>query len=462
MINLAKQLPLLNPEIILGKTVEGEAAICTDSRQYRTGEIFWGLVGENFDGFQYVEKVISQGACILVFQSTPSNLKLAQKLSIQFPTLQFIGFNDSLKALQKLSQLHRSNWYQTNKHIIGITGSNGKTTTKEMLFFLLDGIFPQKVSMTKGNLNNHIGVPLTLCALKKEQEIAVVEMGTSGFNEISFLCDLAMPTSGIITNIGSGHIEFFKTQEMILKEKSALMDAVLKTNEKGFFILNENDKFLRTLINPIHSKKCIFSSKLCSIKEESFSLKFDNEEVIIENKGIYGLHLQTNLALCLFLCLNLFPDKKNKLFELARMVVLPKNNRAEWHLDNTPKYFLDAYNANPHSMKASLETFISRMQQQKIDPSKCCFILGDMNELGDLAPTYHREIGEFIGSQTIGKILFVGRYREYYLEGCPSAQSFASKTELASWLETHVKEYESFFIKGSRSLQLESIVAHFS
>ena len=462
MINLTRHLPRLSPSSILGAKFECVAEICTDSRQYQSGEIFWGLVGENFDGFQYAEKVISAGAKVLVFQNTATNNELAKKLSTQYPNLQFIGFHDSLKALQELSHLNRNEWYRPEKHIIGITGSNGKTTTKEMLYFLLNGIFPQKVSMTKGNLNNHIGVPLTLCALKSEQEIAIVEMGTSGFKEISFLCDLALPTSGIITNIGSGHIEFFKTQEMILNEKRALMDSVLRSEEIGHFILNENDQFLRTLLNPSKSKQRVFSSKLCSLKEESFTLKFDGEEVLIENKGVYGLHLQTNLALCLFLCLNLFPDKKAKLYELARVVTLPKNNRAEWHLENSPRYFLDAYNANPHSMKASLETFISKMKQQKIDLNKCCFILGDMNELGDLAPAYHREIGQFVGTQNLGKILFVGRYREYYLEGCPAAQSFATKVELSKWLEEHVKEYESFFIKGSRSLQLESIVAHFS
>lgn len=462
MINFNKYVSRLNPKLQLGKSFDGEASICTDSRLYQSGQIFWALQGEKFDGFHYAEKVISLGAPLIVYQSTASNDELAKQLSLKNSSVQLVAFNNSLKALQDLSLLHRKSWYQGRKHIIGITGSNGKTTTKEMLFSLLNGIFPQKVSMTKGNLNNHIGVPLTLCALNPEHDIAVVEMGTSGFKEISFLCELALPTSGVITNIGSGHIEFFKTQEKILNEKRALMDSVLKSTEEGYFILNQQDKFLNTLVEPSHSKKRLFSSEAIQLKEDSFSLEINGEKVLIENKAVYGIHLQTNLALSLFLCLSLFPEKKDQLFKIARTLILPKNNRAEWHLDHTPKFFLDAYNANPHSMRASLDSFISKMKQEKIDLNKCCFILGDMNELGDLAPSYHQEVGEYIGSKNPGRILFVGRYRDFYLAGCPSAKSFPSKDELSKWLQDHAKDYESFFIKGSRSLQLESIIAHFS
>lgn len=455
MVELSAHLPGIETIAIKGPVITGQKfRVHTDSRRDFCGGLFICLSGENFDGFQFVEDVLRKKAEVIVYEYSEKKAAQVELFSAKFPDVCFVAVADSLVFLQSLARLHRQQWYREGRHVIGITGSNGKTTTKEMLSALLTNVCGEKVYWTSGNLNNHIGVPLTLLELTDQHEIAIVEMGMNHQGEISFLCDIAYPTSGIVTNIGTAHIEFLKTQENIFKEKLALMDAVLANKEPGYFILNSADEFLKTVVNDSPKMRTMWFKE---ITHQGLSYERDGQELRVVNRNIFGQHLYTNLALCLELCLCLFPKQVKELTHLANEITLPANNRTEWREKSGKIVFLDAYNANPNSMRASLELFCSKMDNQKMFADERLFVLGDMNELGEYAPEMHKEIGRQLSALGAVHVAFIGRYARDYQQGFPKGQIFTDKESFRAWYEQESRPFGAIFLKGSRSLQLESL-----
>jgi UDP-N-acetylmuramoyl-tripeptide--D-alanyl-D-alanine ligase len=440
---------------------EVELKINTDSRALKSGETFVALHGDKFDGFNYIEQVISLGAQVVIYSQKSDRDQIIQSLSGSYPEILFVETIDSLKCIQELATLYMLKWrsQKSTRKIIGITGSNGKTTHKEMIFSLLDTIFPSKVLATKGNLNNHIGVPLTIFELKDHHEIAVIEMGMNHQGEIRDLCDIAHPEHGLITNIGAAHIEFLQSMDNIFQEKVNLYKMVLKNSSgHGMFVVNADDQYLRHL--EISPGLTTYGEKEGDIKihmtDHDIAFHINGQDMLITNNNIHEHHNLKNLTGAAILAIKLFPDKAKEIAEAACNYRQPSMNRSQW-VDNI---FLDAYNANPSSMRVSIDSFVNTMKSRGISLDECYFVLGDMNELGIFAKELHFEIAAYAKSLFIHNISFIGRYRDYYMEGFNNPKSsYLLKDEFQEEWKHIRKSYKFIFVKASRSLQLESLMS---
>lgn len=446
-----------------GMPPNGHFKLCTDSRSYKSGEIFVALKGENFDGFKFIEQILKNDCPIIIYNHTELNGQMIKQLSANFYLTCFIGVSDTILYLQQIGHLHIKNWLENNpkRKVIGITGSNGKTTHKEMLFHFLNTIAPGKITATQGNLNNHIGVPLTLSSIDEEHDMAIVEMGTNHPGEIPLLARLAMPNSGLLTNIGAAHIEFFGTEENILKEKGALYRTVMEnTRGNGEFVICADDQHLHQL--PESSGLITFGETRGQIKvvceTDAITLHYADHEVRLENKLITGRHNFKNLACAFILANQLYPGHEKALVQAASLFA-PRKNRASWIEQDGKLFFLDAYNANPASMKASLLAIFENLKSKGLALENCLFVLGDMNELGEHTERLHREIGELLQNLGAEHVAFVGRYNAYYREGFLKESLYFEKREdfNQKWPELR-RQFNTFFLKASRSLQLESLL----
>lgn len=455
---LLKNISLINK--ISGNVSECELIINTDSRKFVHGEAFVALGGENFDGRQYIENVLNIGARAVVFVCDGEYETKLASWTVKYRDTMFICVTDTLKFLQGLASLHILEWknLSPNKKIIGITGSNGKTTHKEMMSYILQKIFPEKVLSTKGNLNNHIGVPLTIFGLSGNHEIAVIEMGMNHIGEIAELTAIAHPEHGMITNIGPAHIEFMKSTENIFKEKSELYNSVLKNSKGlGIFVVNADDIYLARL--PKSPGLTTYGEQNGDVKINisvpNIELTIKGKKLLITNQNISEYHNLKNLVGVAIFAMKLFPDKEQEILRAACEYTQPQMNRSQW-VDNI---FLDAYNANPSSMRTSINSFVETMKAKNISLDECYFVLGDMNELGEYAPALHKEIAEHAKNIGIKNISFIGRYRHYYLDGFPNPTSnYATKEEFYDSFKKIRKDFHFVFVKASRSLQLESLL----
>jgi len=457
---------LLTPSCIQqidGITHNTEFKICTDSRQYKHGEVFVALKGENFDAFNFIETILKKECPVIVYNHCEKNKEQIRKWAQDYYLTSFIGVSDTVLYIQQLGHLHIKNWLEQkpNRKIIGITGSNGKTTHKEMLFHFLNTIAPGKVVATQGNLNNQIGVPLTLCTVNENHDYAIIEMGTNHSGEIPLLARLAMPNCGLITNIGSAHIEFFHNEENIFKEKSSLYHVVIENTEgEGAFVICADDPFLSQL--PQSKSLVSFGENQGELRihceETSVKIDYPHQKILLQNELITGKHNLKNMA-CTFILANLLiPGYENELSEAAQKFE-PRKNRASWITQEHQTFFLDAYNANPSSMKASILAFFETAKRKNISLNETLFVLGDMNELGEHAQKFHREIGQLLLQLGAQEVAFVGRYNAYYREGFSiKCSSFNDKAEFnLAWPQLR-KKFNYFFLKASRSLQLESLL----
>lgn len=446
---------------LTGPGTEVELKVNTDSRTFRRGETFIALHGESFDGFNYVEQVLKEGAKVIVYTKNTGREEIILNFAKIYPEVLFVETSDTLKFIQELAHLYIKDWRneKADRKIIGITGSNGKTTHKEMLFSQLNALFPNQVLATKGNLNNHIGVPLTIFGLQDNHEIAIIEMGMNHKGEIDELCSIARPEHGMITNVGSAHIEFMHSMENIFSEKASLYRAVLENSKgSGVFVVNADDAYLNRLEKS--SGLVTYGEKFGDIKVlidgHKISFNIDGEEVLITNNNILEHHNLKNLAGTSIFAIKLFPHKIREIEMAACAYQQPSMNRSQW-LGNI---FLDAYNANPSSMRVSIDSFVNVMRTKEVSLEECYFILGDMNELGVFAEELHREIAEHLKNQNINNITFIGRYKDYYLQGHSSPKSAYLKKEefLEEWKDIR-KSYKYVFVKASRSLQLETLMS---
>lgn len=430
-------------------------SISTDTRTYAGQALFIALAGANFDGFAFAEDVAEAGARAIVFNDNSDNRQRCKTLVSRFPKTQFLPVPDTIIFLQELSNAHLKSWKE-GRLIVGITGSNGKTTNKEMLAHLLEPIFKDSLLYTEGNLNNHIGVPLTLLRLEEKHQLVIVEMGTSNFGEIQRLCDIAEPNCGMITSIGASHLEFLINEENVFKEKRALFDYVVKQSP-GYFVCNYDDKFLRRLSGEnVQSFGCSNGDLRVSFDDITAKVTGDSLDFSFNRENLLGAHNVLNMVGCILLAKRISGNLSTVLEQAGSYI--QKQNRGQQIKWQNKQVFLDAYNANPSSMLASVEGYCEFLNNHNIPVDESFFVLGDMNELGDQAARYHEEMGRKLVDLGIKNAAFVGRYCESYLKGFNGGHSFKTVEELRGKWADLCEGYSNIFIKASRSLQLEQLV----
>jgi UDP-N-acetylmuramoyl-tripeptide--D-alanyl-D-alanine ligase len=416
------------------------AGVSTDSRKIEEGCIFFALKGENFDANDFALQAVEKGAALAVVDNT--DLEKHEK---------FIFVEDSLKALQDLAVFHRS---QFNIPVLGITGSNGKTTTKELVNAVLSKKY--RTLFTAGNLNNHIGVPLTLLRLNNSHEIAIIEMGANHVGEIGFLSSLAKPTLGLITNIGKAHIEGFGSFENIIKGKTELYDYIRSTG--GSIFLNSDNEILSGRSSGMHiltygkspeasvSGSIISSQPFLSVVARST----EHPESFPITSRLLGIYNFENIMSAVAAGLHFGVSQE----EIAGAIedYYPVNSRSQLKETERNTLILDSYNANPTSMKAAIENFSS--MESKLPK---IVILGDMLEMGDTAETEHNDIIKLTTEYPYRYVLLTG---ENFHRLCPDKSgyySFPDAQSLCEWLVIHQLTGNIILIKGSRGIQLEKV-----
>ena len=409
----------------------------TDTRKIRNNSMFFALRGDNFDGNLFAAEALKKGARYVVVDDK----KIAEKNE------SYILVKDSLQTLQNLALFHRKYLGLT---VLAITGSNGKTTTKELINSVLSKKY--RTVATKGNLNNHIGVPLTLLSMDSTTEIGIVEMGANHINEIGFLCSLANPDYGYITNFGKAHLEGFGSIEGVIQGKTELYKA-LQENKKLVF-LNADDSVQEKHLNYGHTFSFGETEK-ANVKiqydtsSSKASLKYN--ETLFESNHLIGSYNAINMAaaLCIGLYFKVhFQDIKESLKNYS-----PTNSRSQIMEAGNNTILMDAYNANPTSMYAALENFNSITT-----PKHKVAILGDMFELGEAADHEHQMIVNFVDNSSINEIYLLGDH----FQKVQTNSNFIMKFRDIESLKKHIKEgnfYNTYFlIKGSRGMALERVL----
>ena len=409
--------------------------VSTDTRKIIPGSMFFALKGDKFNANEFAQEALTQGARYAVVDDAAYQLND-----------QCLLVSDVLQTLQQLAAYHRT---KLNIPVIGLTGSNGKTTSKELINAVLAKRF--NTYATKGNLNNHIGVPLTLLAIGPTVNIAVIEMGANHVGEIALLCSIANPTHGLITNIGKAHIGTFGGYENIIKAKSELYEHLIANN--GTVFINSGNEILANLglrfkefvSYPLHGDyyKCEL------IGADPFvTVKAENGDVVASN--LVGTYNFENIAAAL--CIGKFFDVTETDANEAVSRYTPSNMRSQLVHKNGNTVILDAYNANPSSMKAAIENMAAMKANNKV------LILGDMFELEEEAETEHRAIGKMLNALPFKKILLCGKLMKWAKEEYPSAQLFETKGELIQELKSHPLTDATILVKASRGIGLETIV----
>jgi UDP-N-acetylmuramoyl-tripeptide--D-alanyl-D-alanine ligase len=416
--------------------------ITTDTRKLEKGSIFFALKGDNFDANLFAQNAIEGGcAYVIVDDETKSNGKTV-----------FLVEN-VLEALQQLAKYHRQ---QLKFPIIGITGSNGKTTNKELIYAVLSKKY--NTYATKGNLNNHIGVPLTLLALTHQHEIAIIEMGANHQGEIAMLCELSDPDYGVITNIGKAHLEGFGGIEGVRKGKSELYKHL--QNKKGKIFINGNDGVLVELSEnlskiyygeniefDIHGE--LFSNP--EFVEFKWNTKHKNsEQQPLVKTNMFGHYNFINL-LCA-VCIGNYFKVNERDINNALETYVPEMNRSQVKKTALNTIILDAYNANPSSMSLAIDNFQNQIFNNKIA------ILGDMLELGEYSNDEHEKILNQLLKGNVKKVMLVGTHFLRFKNSFLKYYFFANIGELTEFINKHKITESTILIKGSRGMHLEEVV----
>ena len=410
-------------------------SVSIDSRNIKPNDVFFAIKGLNFDGNKFAGQAIENGASHVISDDLEIS-KISDKI---------IYVNDSIQTLQELANFHRK---FIDTKIIAITGSNGKTTSKELIFSVLKSRY--KTIATKGNLNNHLGVPLTILSMNKETEIGIVEMGANHLREIDFLCNIAEPDFGYITNFGNAHLEGFKSLEGVVIGKSELY-TYLRDNDKVIFYNSENLKQSSILNNYSNSFSFGSNSKsnciLNKLKSKNcISIKY-NEESIVSN--IYGDYNFENISIAI--AIGCYFKIGVEQIKKGVESYLPENNRSQILKKRNNTIILDAYNANPSSMDLAISSF------ENINTTNKMIIAGDMFELGQESSKYHQQIINYLEklSNTLTYVVGVNFCKTNHSK---KIKSFPSTKELINNIsKLNISNY-SILIKGSRTMQLEKIV----
>jgi len=412
------------------------SGVCTDSRKIKNNCIFFSLKGKNFNGNEFAKSAIDNGAICSIVDEKKYFLNNEN----------YILVKDCLKTLQELANFHRK---KLQTKIISITGSNGKTTSKELLNSVLKMHF--KIYCTKGNLNNHIGVPLSLLEISQKTEFAIIEMGANHIGEIKLLAEIAEPDYGYITNFGKAHLEGFGNEEGVIKGKSELYEFLIK--KSGLIFYNYDDEKQKSILSN-YNNKFSFSKHTGDL---NYLIKSVNPKIvllinnIIIKSTLFGNYNVQNIVSAITIGLYLgVPIEKIK-NGISNYV--SSNNRSQVVKIKTNKIILDAYNANPSSMIEAIKSF------EKSDFKNKVMILGDMYELGKFERKSHQEIVDFCKNLDVNKIFLVGKI----FSKTNFSELFIS---CINWEElVQIKEFKeiknsNLLIKGSRGVQLEEILNH--
>lgn len=409
----------------------------TDTRKINKNDLFFALKGDNFNGNTFAKNALEAGAKYAVIDE--EDYATDDK---------YIVVDNVLETLQKLASYHRD---YLKLPIIALTGSNGKTTTKELINAVLSKKF--RTVATKGNLNNHIGVPLTLLSMNSDTEIGIVEMGANHLKEIEFLVNIAKPDYGYITNFGKAHLEGFGSVEGIIKGKSELYD-FLNTNNKLIFVNGQDPiQMQRTE----HSKRYIFGPKkgVANVQIEmkgcnpNVTVVYENSEI---ESNLIGEYNFSNISAAI--SIGTYFEVPKALIKEAIEDYTPTNNRSQILQITGNKIILDAYNANPTSMEAAIKNI------DRISADNKVLILGDMFELGNSSDWEHQHIVNLLGTLQFQKILLVGK--NFYKTESPSdIEKFETFDDLKSNFEKEAFKNATILIKGSRGMALERVLELF-
>ncbi len=412
-------------------------SVQTDTRKLRKGDIFFALKGPNFNGNRFAADAIAAGAAYVVIDEKEFEIKGKTILVA-----------DVLIALQQLSTHHRQ---QFNKPVIAITGSNGKTTTKELIHVVLSTRY--KTYTTEGNLNNHIGVPLTLLKIRDDMEMAVIEMGANHLGEIASYCQIALPDHGLITNCGKAHLEGFGSEENIKKGKGELFD-YLRSRSGTVAFINWDYPYLREM-----SKGISGAIKYGSNEQAHIIGRVLKNDPLLEVEMIQGLdkkQIKTNLVGEYNLPNVLAAVTIGKYFGVEEASIVsaiegyvPSNSRSQLIQKGTNKIILDAYNANPSSMALAIENFANLPATSKI------LVLGAMAELGKDSLSEHTQILDLIGNHSWTAVVLVGGD---FLKAEHPWMKFEDATQARQWLDQQHFENSYLLVKGSRSMQMEKVL----
>ena len=400
--------------------------VCIDTRKIIKKSIFFALKGKNFNGNEFAMAALENGCNYVVIDE------------IEFQKDErFILVDDVLNCLQQLSNYHRK---KLKCPVIGIAVTNGKTTTKELIFAILS--LNYKTVATQGNLNNHIGVPLTLLSTPLETEMLIVEMGANHPKEINFLSEIAQPNFGIITNIGKAHLEGFGGYEGVIKTKSELYQYIDKTNGKLF--VNSDDDLLLSLSKNSERIKYGKNSELISANP-LLEFKFKNTHISTNLIGSYNFYnLSAACSVGDFFGVSIDNCKS------AIESYIPTNNRSQ--IERSEKgntLILDAYNANPSSMLVAIQSF------EKIKAKKKIAILGDMLELGDDSLKEHQLITEELVKRNFHLVLLVGNE---FKQTKNNFLYFENTNQIKNWIQNNPIQNSTVLLKGSRGIRLESLI----
>lgn len=393
------------------------SGVTTDSRKIERGAIFFALKGDNFDGNSYAVDAVVRGASYAVVDS---------------PEVRGEGIILVDNVLQTLQQLSREHRRRLPIEIIAITGSNGKTTTKELLSEVLRQRYI--VQATAGNFNNHIGVPLTLLSFSDQTQIGVVEMGASSCGEIAALCEIAEPNYGVITNIGNAHLDGFGGIEGVRRGKGELVD-YLEKNHGEFFVAEENEE----IVNLCKGR---------SLKESRFS--YSLAEGVESN--LVGSYNSYNIATAMAIGERFEVDKESISKAIANYQ--PTNNRSQSVETERNRLIVDCYNANPSSMEVALANFATLTDKPKVA------ILGDMYELGEWSSSEHSRILQLALACGAEKIIVVGELFTEAARGVEDIECYKNSAELAQRLANQPIDGRKILLKGSRGVGLERIIKY--
>lgn len=410
--------------------------VSTDTRKITPNSLFFALKGDSFDGNQFAETALNLGASYAVIDDEK-----------KYHGDKYILVKDVLTCLQQLATYHRK---QLKSIIIAITGSNGKTTTKELIKKVLEKKY--RTLATQGNLNNHIGVPLTLLSITPEIELAIVEMGANHVGEIAMLCNIAQPDYGMITNIGKAHIGEFGSFENIIQAKTELY-AYIKSNGKKIFVNAEDAllmKHARGIDQITYGTRSNAYSRAELVEVNPFlKIVYENQPIQSKLIGTYNFDNIT-LAICIGKYFGIgIADIKNAIEEYV-----PSNNRSQIVKTKSNEIVLDAYNANPSSMMVAIQNFYQMKGDDK------WLILGDMLELGQYEVEEHKSIIKLIESKKFKHVILVGnRFDKAVLELGSNFPVFKTSDELLNVISHQYRIKDALIlIKGSRGMKLERVV----
>lgn len=407
--------------------------ISTDTRNITRDSLFFALKGDHFNGNDFAKKALENGASYAICDEiTESDSRV-------------IRVENVLKTLQELAIYHRNT---LKIPIIGITGTNGKTTTKELLYTILKTKY--SVLATRGNLNNHIGVPLTLLSITNDHEIAIIEMGANHMGEIADLCKISKPTHGIITNIGKAHLEGFGSIEGVIKAKRALYDYVIENN--GTLIVDSDNELLLMLSE--NANRFLYGEKsgnivgTISINAPLISVLLEEKDTQI-NTQLVGIYNLKNILAAI---------ATGRLFNIDLEIIAkalssyqPQNNRSQLIEGKNNTIIMDAYNANPSSMVESLNNL------QNISHNNKVIILGDMLELGTESTKEHQKIIDKIKEMNLSQSILIGECFSKFPKS-ETIQAFLSTSDAIQFLEKNPILKALILVKGSRGLKLENLL----